>query len=65
MFVAFTILHAIARAILEVWRRDDRGGFGIFSTSQLLGVALVAGALVLHRVRVAAQTAAQGSPAEG
>ena len=55
VFVAFTILYAIARAILEVWRRDDRGGFGIFSTSQLLGIALVAGALVLHRVRSRAQ----------
>jgi len=55
VFVAFTILYAIARAILEVWRRDDRGGLSIFSTSQLVGMALVVGALVLHRVRLRAQ----------
>lgn len=51
VFVAFVVMYAIARAILEVWRRDDRGGVGALSTSQALGLLLVVAALALHRWR--------------
>lgn len=50
VFVAFVALYAIARFLLEILRRDDRGGLLGLSTSQLIGVVLVAGAFALHRV---------------
>ena len=51
VFVVFTVLYAVARFLLEMLRRDDRGGLGPLSTSQLLGVALVAAAFAVHRWR--------------
>ena len=51
VFVAFLVLYAGARFVLEVLRRDERGGWLGLSTSQLLGVAMVAAALVIHKVR--------------
>jgi phosphatidylglycerol:prolipoprotein diacylglycerol transferase len=51
VFVSFIALYAIARFLLEILRRDDRGGFGGLSTSQGLGVALLAFAAVVHLVR--------------
>jgi phosphatidylglycerol:prolipoprotein diacylglycerol transferase len=51
VFVAFVMLYALARFILEFWRSDDRGGLIGLSTSQLIGVALIGAALALHRMR--------------
>jgi phosphatidylglycerol:prolipoprotein diacylglycerol transferase len=51
VFVAFLALYAVARFLLEALRRDDRGGgFGL-STSQWIGLALVAVAVAIHRAR--------------
>lgn len=49
VFVAFVMLYAALRFVLEFWRSDDRGGLFGLSTSQLVGIALVAGAVVLHQ----------------
>lgn len=48
VFVTFLGLYAAARCLLEILRRDDRGGFWGLSTSQLIGLALVAAAVGLH-----------------
>jgi phosphatidylglycerol:prolipoprotein diacylglycerol transferase len=51
VFAASIALYAIARFGLEVLRRDDRGGgFGL-STSQWIGIALLASAAAVHAVR--------------
>jgi len=49
VFVAFVVLYAIARFVLEFWRADDRGGIWNVSTSQWIGVVLIAFALFLHK----------------
>jgi len=49
VFLAFVALYAAARFVLEILRRDDRGELLGLSTSQLIGVFLVAGAFALHR----------------
>jgi phosphatidylglycerol:prolipoprotein diacylglycerol transferase len=49
VFVVFLVLYAVARSVLEVFRSDDRGGIFGLSTSQLIGIALVGAAAVLHR----------------
>ncbi|HEY3594296.1 MAG TPA: prolipoprotein diacylglyceryl transferase [Polyangiaceae bacterium] len=49
VFLCFVVLYAAARFLLEILRRDDRGGFWGLSTSQLIGVALVMAAVALHR----------------
>jgi phosphatidylglycerol---prolipoprotein diacylglyceryl transferase len=51
VFVAFLGLYAVARFVLEILRRDDRGGMLGLSTSQLIGVGLVATAAVIHATR--------------
>ncbi len=51
VFVAFLALYAVARFLLEVLRRDDRGGFFALSTSQLIGIALVGAAIAIHQMR--------------
>jgi phosphatidylglycerol:prolipoprotein diacylglycerol transferase len=61
VFGAFLALYAIARFLLEILRRDDRGGMVGLSTSQLIGLGLVAVALVIHRMRAPRVVAA--SPA--
>lgn len=48
VFAAFLALYAIARFLLEILRRDDRGGMLGLSTSQLIGVGLVAVAAAIH-----------------
>jgi phosphatidylglycerol---prolipoprotein diacylglyceryl transferase len=48
VFVAFLVLYAIVRFLLEFLRRDERGGALALSTSQLLGFAMVAAALAIH-----------------
>lgn len=49
VFLAFVALYAIVRFGLEFLRADDRGGVLGLSTSQLIGLALIAGVVVLHR----------------
>jgi phosphatidylglycerol:prolipoprotein diacylglycerol transferase len=49
IFVAFVASYAIVRFLLEFVRADDRGGIAFLSTSQLLGVILVAVAFVAHQ----------------
>lgn len=53
VFLAFVALYAVVRFVLEFWRSDDRGGLLGLSTSQLIGVLLVAGVIALHRARLA------------
>jgi len=49
VFLAFTALYAVLRFLLEFLRSDDRGGAFALSTSQLIGLALCAVAVVAHR----------------
>jgi phosphatidylglycerol:prolipoprotein diacylglycerol transferase len=51
VFAAFLVLYAIARFLVEILRRDDRGGMIGLSTSQLIGLGLVIAAIAIHRVR--------------
>ncbi len=51
VFVAFVSLYAAARIVIEVLRRDARGGLLGLSTSQLIGFGLIAAAYALHRAR--------------
>jgi phosphatidylglycerol:prolipoprotein diacylglycerol transferase len=51
VFAVFLALYAVVRAGLEVLRRDDRGGVLGLSTSQLLGLAMLGGAAVIHVTR--------------
>jgi phosphatidylglycerol:prolipoprotein diacylglycerol transferase len=51
VFAAFLALYAVARFLLEILRRDDRGGFLGLSTSQLIGLALVAAAVAIQMTR--------------
>lgn len=48
VFVAFLALYAAGRFVLEQFRDDDRGGLGSLSTSQLIGLGLIALAAVIH-----------------
>ncbi len=51
VFAGFLVLYAIARFVIEILRRDDRGGgFGL-STSQLIGLGLIGAAVFIHRTR--------------
>ncbi|MBN1606406.1 MAG: prolipoprotein diacylglyceryl transferase [Polyangiaceae bacterium] len=52
VFLSFVVLYAVVRFGLEFVRSDDRGGLLGLSTSQLIGIALVAAAFVLHRGRL-------------
>ncbi|HMR81126.1 MAG TPA: prolipoprotein diacylglyceryl transferase, partial [Polyangiaceae bacterium] len=52
VYLAFVALYAIVRFLLEFWRNDDRGGLLGLSTSQLIGVVLVAVVVFFHRWRV-------------
>jgi phosphatidylglycerol:prolipoprotein diacylglycerol transferase len=51
VFVVFVALYAAARFLLEILRRDDRGGLGGLSTSQGLGLALLVVAAAIHGIR--------------
>jgi phosphatidylglycerol:prolipoprotein diacylglycerol transferase len=51
VFAAFLVLYAVARFLIEFLRRDDRGGMLGLSTSQLVGLGLVAFAAVVHARR--------------
>jgi phosphatidylglycerol:prolipoprotein diacylglycerol transferase len=48
VMVAFLGLYAVARFLVEILRRDDRGGAAGLSTSQLIGLGLVVVAAVVH-----------------
>jgi phosphatidylglycerol:prolipoprotein diacylglycerol transferase len=50
VFLAFVALYAGARFVLEFWRSDDRGGLFHLSTSQVIGLVLVAAAVATHRL---------------
>jgi phosphatidylglycerol---prolipoprotein diacylglyceryl transferase len=50
VFLAFVALYAAARFVLEFWRSDDRGQLIGLSTSQLIGLGLVAAAVASHRI---------------
>jgi phosphatidylglycerol:prolipoprotein diacylglycerol transferase len=56
VFIAFVVAYAAVRFLLEFARADDRGGVLWLSTSQLVGLVLIGGAVWLHR-RLAAKTA--------
>ncbi|MBW2456469.1 MAG: prolipoprotein diacylglyceryl transferase [Deltaproteobacteria bacterium] len=51
VFVWFLALYAVGRFILEFFRADDRGGMLGLSTSQWVGVAIIAAAIWLHHWR--------------
>jgi phosphatidylglycerol:prolipoprotein diacylglycerol transferase len=51
VFVAFLVLYAAARFFIEFLRRDARGGVIGLSTSQLVGLGLVAAGIAIHAVR--------------
>jgi phosphatidylglycerol:prolipoprotein diacylglycerol transferase len=51
VFAASLVLYALARFVVEILRRDDRGGLLGLSTSQLIGLGLVAAAVAIHRRR--------------
>jgi phosphatidylglycerol:prolipoprotein diacylglycerol transferase len=48
VFVVFLAFYAVARFLLEFLRRDERGGMLGLSTSQIVGIALVALAAAIH-----------------
>jgi phosphatidylglycerol:prolipoprotein diacylglycerol transferase len=48
IFAAFLTLYALSRFALEFWRSDDRGGWLWLSTSQWLGLVLLAAAGAIH-----------------
>lgn len=58
LFVGFLVLYAVARFLVEILRRDARGGAVGLSTSQLIGLGLVAAAVVVHRIRAPKKSAA-------
>ena len=51
VFASFVGLYAIARFLLEMLRADARGGAVGLSTSQLIGIPLLAIAVAIHVVR--------------
>jgi phosphatidylglycerol:prolipoprotein diacylglycerol transferase len=59
--VAAMTLYAAGRFFLELLRADPRGGLLGFSTSQLIGAVVVAGATLIHRRRVRSPDAPKGS----
>jgi phosphatidylglycerol:prolipoprotein diacylglycerol transferase len=58
VFAASLALYAVARFLVEILRRDARGGgFGL-STSQLIGIGLLVTAALIHRARTHARAGA-------
>ena len=55
VFVAFLGLYAVARCLVEILRRDDRGGVLGLSTSQAIGIGLVLAAAAIHVYRTRSQ----------
>lgn len=48
VFAAFLVLYPVARFLVEILRRDARGGALGLSTSQLIGLGLVGAAALIH-----------------
>ena len=48
VFVAFLAAYAACRFVIEFWRSDDRGGWLSLSTSQWIGLVMLAAALGIH-----------------
>ncbi len=63
VFAAFVALYAAARFVIEMVRADDRGSLLGLSTSQLLGLALLAVAYRIHQQRSARVTRLLEAPA--
>jgi phosphatidylglycerol---prolipoprotein diacylglyceryl transferase len=63
VFVVFLGSYAVGRFLLEFLRADDRGGLLSLSTSQLIGIAILGLAVVVHLARTRAQAASAPSPA--
>jgi phosphatidylglycerol:prolipoprotein diacylglycerol transferase len=61
IFLAFVGSYAAARFVIEFVRADDRGGILFLSTSQLLGIVLIAGAVYAHQ-RLTARAVALFQP---
>lgn len=61
VFLSFVALYAAARFVIEFLRSDDRGGLLGISTSQWIGVLLIAGVIALHRKLMAASRSAAAS----
>ncbi|MGZ3424485.1 MAG: prolipoprotein diacylglyceryl transferase [Polyangiales bacterium] len=61
VFVWFLALYAAARFVIEILRRDARGGLVGLSTSQLIGLGLIGAAYAIHRVRL--KTGEEPAPA--
>ena len=59
VFLAFIVLYAALRFMLEFWRDDERGGVLGLSTSQLISLVLVACVVVVHRRRLARMSQAE------
>jgi phosphatidylglycerol:prolipoprotein diacylglycerol transferase len=51
VFVAFLGLYAVSRFVIEFFRSDDRGGWLWLSTSQWIGLVLIAVAVAIDRGR--------------
>ena len=51
VFAASLALYAVARFLIEILRRDARGGMLGLSTSQLIGIGLCVAAFAIHRAR--------------
>ena len=61
VFVAFMVLYPVARFLVEILRRDARGGALGLSTSQLIGLGLLAAAALIHKARAPAPRPAAAS----
>jgi phosphatidylglycerol:prolipoprotein diacylglycerol transferase len=48
VFVVFCIGYALSRFVIEYWRSDDRGGLLWLSTSQWIGIVMLAVGLAIH-----------------
>lgn len=59
VFIAFVAGYAVLRFGIEFFRSDDRGGMFGLSTSQLIGLLLIVGAVALHR-QLSRRAAAHG-----
>jgi phosphatidylglycerol:prolipoprotein diacylglycerol transferase len=51
VFAVFLALYALARFVLEYLRRDERGALLGLSTSQLIGMGMLAAAAAIHVTR--------------
>jgi phosphatidylglycerol:prolipoprotein diacylglycerol transferase len=63
VFVAFCVLYALSRFVIEFWRSDDRGGLLGLSTSQWIGIAMLLVGVGIHYGRVWRRPRRVGEPA--